>query len=235
MGEFVTVSAFRTEAASEVLEAVRGFFAVHRWRVDRIEDGGPPTEDDIAICTPAGGWTVVMWPAYFTDLPAVEHVSRDLGVLASTVRIHDGDYWSHALLRDGVILDRFASMPDYFTDDPAEIARLTAKYAGRPAAVAEAVGVPVEQIAPYLVHAAAEEDDGRDFYYPMDYANMEPVKAFPDDEFELGLAWVFVDFWRRLGISYPDAASGTPNAAYALRLRLAPGWLGRLPGADVEL
>ena len=54
---------------------------------------------------------------YFTELAAVEFMSRQMNVLASTVRIHDGDYWSHTLLRAGAILDRFATMPDYFTDE----------------------------------------------------------------------------------------------------------------------
>lgn len=35
-------------------------------------------------------------------------------------------------MRDGRTLDRFASMPGYFTDDAQEVARLTDKYAGRP-------------------------------------------------------------------------------------------------------
>ena len=62
-------------------------------------------------------WITV--PVAGRRLPVVNgHAERELRVLASIVRIHDGDYWSHALLRGGVILDRFASMPDYFTDDP---------------------------------------------------------------------------------------------------------------------
>jgi hypothetical protein len=126
-----------------------------------------------------------------------------------------------------VFLDRFATMPDYFTDDPTEVARLTAKYAGRPAVVAEAVGLPVEQIAPYLVHVITEDGEDEDGYYVTE---PEMGKAFPDDEFDLDDAWVFVDFWRRLGIGYASDVR-----AYAARLRLAPGWSGKLPAGDAEL
>lgn len=227
MGEFVTVSAFRTEAISDVLDAVGRFFAEHGWRTDQPDEAQPATEDDVLIYPAAAGWTVVGWPGFFTELAAAQYVSRELGVLASTVRLHDGDYWSHSLLRDGVILDRFATMPDYFTDDPAEAARLTAKYAGRPAVVAEAAGVPLGQIVPYLVHVVSEDAEDED-----GYSVEEPAmgKAFPADEFDLDDAWVFVDFWRRLGIGYPSDIR-----AYAARLRLAPGWSGKVPAGDAEL
>ncbi len=164
MGEFVTVTAFRTDAAAEVLQAVGQFFSSHGWPASRVGDGGP--------------------------------------------------------MREGVFLDRFATMPDYFTDDPEQIARLKAKFAGQPSLVAETIGKPVEQIAAYLVHLEIEDDDDED----------EMGKAFPDDEFDLDSAWVFVDFWRRLGIRYP-----AEDAPYEARLRLAPGWSGKLPVGDAEL
>jgi len=227
MGEFVTVTAFRTDAASEVLDAVGRFFSSHGWPAGRVEDAGPLTGDDIAVYPPTDGWTVVMWPGYFTELAAVQFVSREMGVLASTVRIHDGDYWSHSLLRGGVFLDRFATMPDYFTDDPEQISRLKTKFAGRPTLVAEATGRPVEQIAPYLVHVELEDDEDEDGW---DIPEPEMGKAFPDDEFDLDNAWAFIDFWRRLGISYPEHGA-TPEAL----LRLAPGWSGKLPTGDAEL
>jgi hypothetical protein len=229
MGEFVTVTAFRTDAAAAVVDAVSQFFSSYGWPAGRVEDAGPLTGDDVAVYSAANGWTVVVWPGYFSELVAAEFVSREVGVLASTVRIHDGDYWSHSLLRDGVFLDRFATMPDYFTDDPEQITRLKAKFAGQPSLVAEAVGRPVEQIAPYLVHVVLEDDDDDDDddgYVP----EPEVRKAFPDDEFDLDSAWVFVDFWRRLGILYPEW--GAPHEA---RLRLAPGWSGKLPAGDAEL
>jgi hypothetical protein len=55
-------------------------------------------------------------------------------------------------------------------------------------------------------------------------------KAFPDDEYDHDNPWVFTDFWRRGGISYPADTSAAVHA-----LRLAPGWLGKLPTGDEEL
>jgi hypothetical protein len=43
-------------------------------------------------------------------------------------------------------------------------------------------------------------------------------KVFPDDEYRLENIWVFVDFWRRLGISY----AGEPGDR-ELRIRFSNG------------
>lgn len=221
MGEFVAASAFHTDQLDRVQDAVEGFFAEHRWPAQRVGEGdaGP---DDVTVFAPVNGWTVVLWPAYFSDVPAAQSVSRVLGVLASTVHIHDGDYWGHTLLRDGQVVDRFASMPDYFTDDPDEVAALARTWAGNPTVVAEAVGRPVADVAPYLVPVALDGDEDDDELYE------EPDglgKALPDDAFDLDDPWVFVDFWRRLGITYPQDVT-----AFANRLRLEPNWLDKLPG-----
>lgn len=218
----MAVSAFRTGNADGVLTAAGRFFSTNTCLAEQVPDAEPVTEDDVLAFRPVNGWTVVMWPLYFTELAAAESISRDLGVLASTVRIHDGDYWSHALLRNGATLDRFATMPDYFTDDPIEVARLTAKYAGQPALVAETLGCPVEQVAPYLVQVNVEDGEDEEGYYVVE---PEIGRAFPDDEFELDSPWVFIDFWRRIGPRYPDDSSARMG-----RLRLADGWLDKLPG-----
>ncbi|MBP2327410.1 hypothetical protein JOF56_007795 [Kibdelosporangium banguiense] len=181
MGEFVTVPAIETENEDAVSAATGRFFESCSWPARPVGNAEPVTEDDVLFFPPLNGWTVILWPAYFTELAAVESISRDLGVLVSTVRIHDGDYWCHSLLRNGSTLDRFASVPDYFTDDSGEIARLKAAYAGRPAIVAEAAGRTPDQVAPYFVPVATQEMG----------------KAFDDDEFGLDDPWVFTDFWRR--------------------------------------
>jgi hypothetical protein len=227
VGEFVTASAFRTTDVDAVLAAGLGFFSAHSWPAGVPVSAEPVTDDDVLIYPPVDGWIVVIWSGYFTELAAVEFMSRRLDVLASTVRIHDGDYWSHALFRAGVTLDRFASMPDYFTDDSDEVARLQAKYAGQPVTVAQAIGCPVEQVAPYFVQVGLDADDVDD---ELGEADPQLGKAFADDEFELDCPWVFTDFWRRLGVNYPEDVS-----AYQARIRPASGWLKTVPTGDAEL
>ncbi|GIF66373.1 hypothetical protein Ais01nite_44080 [Asanoa ishikariensis] len=223
MGEFLAVSAFRTEHADQVMGSVERYVRTHGWRTEEVVGGSAyDYKNHVLQYAPVDGWTVLLWPTYFTDVPAAAFVSGELGVLASTAHIHDGDYWAHTLLRDGTILDRFASMVDYFTDDPAVVADLKRGWSGDPAVVASAIGRPVDDLRPYLVHIALGDDEEED---PVE------VKAFPDDRFTLEDAWVFVDFWRRLGITYPADVD-----AFAGRLGLAEGWFGKLPeGAEGDL
>lgn len=155
-----------------------------------MDEGEIDPADDVSAFGSVNGWTVVLWPEYFNihDVAAVADMSGRLGVLASTVHTYDGDYWAHRLFRSGVELDRFASVPGYFAEDPNELLALEQRWAGNAMVVAEAVGCPVGQVAPYLVHVPAGAD-GR------------AGKAFADDEFPIDDMWVFVDFWRRLGIT----------------------------------
>lgn len=215
MGEFIDVSAFRTEDIGAVLATARKFFEAHDLAAQSVPASNAVGNDDVLLYPPANGWTTILWPQYFTEHAVVEFVSRELGVLASTAQIYDGDYWTHSLLRDGVILDRFATLPDYFTSDPAEVERLAATYKGDPDVIAQAVGCAAEQVSPYLVHVDLDES--------------ESGKAFEDDEFELSNPWVFVDFWRRIGPLYPEDVS-----AYSARLRLGTDWQTKLPAGGAE-
>ena len=104
---------------------------------------------------------MVLWPTYFAEVATAEHMSRDLGVLTRTARIYDGDYWIHSL-PDSVTLDGFVSMPDYFTDDVDEVARLSARYAGQPAVIADATGCPIGRLALYFVRIGEDEDSDGD-------------------------------------------------------------------------
>jgi hypothetical protein len=125
---------------------------------DEIGEGPPDESVDALIFPPANGWTVVFWPPDFSvlDIPLCGAISGELKALASTVHVHDGDYWTHAVLDAGELVDRFASMPEYFTDDPGEALALTQAWAGDADRVAGALGTPPENVRPYLVRG--EED-----------------------------------------------------------------------------
>lgn len=206
MGGFMAVSAFRTQDADGVLAAAERFFIGRGCSVERIGPAAPENEA-LQVFRPVDGWTVVLWPNWFSATALAQAISADLHCLASDIDVYDGDLWNHRLVRDGKILDQFCSVPDYFTDDPAEIER----FAGRPDLVAAEVGRPIEQISPYFVRLVEDEDD------------MSPVgKAFPDDQSEIADPDVLFDFWRRLGVHYPhDLLAGIGG------LRLAGEWRPR--------
>lgn len=88
--------------------------------------------------------------------------------------------WGYSLFRNGTLVDRFWSDPEYLDEE-------TNSSIGNADSVAATVGVESKFIAPYLRQLA---DDGE--------------KAFLDDKFYLNDHWIRVDFMRRVGIEYPD-------------------------------
>jgi hypothetical protein len=213
MGLFLAASAFRDRDVDQVTAALEQFLADHGWSTD----GDPRSEDEVRLFAPVGGWTVVLWPPYFNghDSIAARELSATLGTVASTVHIYDSDYWVHRLFRAGEELDRSASTPAYWAESEEEAIRLRAAWTGNAAVVADTVGRPAAGLEPYQT--------------PLEDGDEPPGKAFDDDENELDDPWVFVDFWRRLGITYP-----ADPTAWARQLWLKSGWLGQLP-ADGEL
>lgn len=219
MGEFLAVSAFRDRPVEDLAPAVSHYVRGHGVACDLIQDGSHEEAVDALIFPPTNGWTVVLWPPYFNihDITLCAAVSRELATLASTVHIYDGDYWTHVLFDRGDLVDRFASMPGYFTEDPGEVAALAESWAGDADRLGAALGKAAEDIRPYLVHIDPEGE--------------EPGMAFEDDEFGLDDYWVFTDLWKRIGVTYPDDVGN-----YERVLRLGKDFMDRLPtGADDDL
>jgi hypothetical protein len=189
-GGFLAVSAFRDVRPRAVLAAAAQHLRQEGVAAELREKSTCEALDGRAYSA-RNGWTVVVWPPYFNvyDVELATAVSRRLGVLAATVHEYDGDYWTHVTIEGGRVLDRFASRPAYFAENPGEAARLRREWRGDAAAVAAAFGVPAGVIHPYLVEVDERQPDR---------------KVFADDEFELTSIWVFTDFWERLGIRYPD-------------------------------
>jgi hypothetical protein len=156
----------------------------------------------------------VLWPRYFNihDFPLARAVASARSWLVSTVHVYDGDYWEHLCCSGGAELHAFGSRPRYWQDDaPADYQRMMA-YATEPSRLAAALGVSPQVIQPYLVDVDALSDP--------------EAKALPDDEATLGDIWVFVDFWRRLGIVFP-----TPPQNRAAVLRVGLNVAKKLPAA----
>ncbi|SNY70300.1 hypothetical protein [Paractinoplanes atraurantiacus] len=194
MGEFVKATALRTND----LNAVQAGLLRH----GRIRDDaeGDELRTSASVWAPVNGWTVAIWPRWFTDLSFVSpKLSADLGTLASAIDVYDGNFWTHQLWRDGVELDRFSSSPEHFAQSRAELRRLRQEWAGRPDVIANAFGVNANTVARYLIPP-----------YTGFFGRLRGRrKPFPDDATTLDDVWIFVDFWRRLGITSFD---GTPPA-----------------------
>lgn len=171
---------------------------------------------DVTVYPAVGGWTVLGWPysPFNAGFSAARELTGTLRTVASAVCTYEHALWIHVLFADGEEVDRFANLPDYFTDDPGEIAANRLLWAGNPAAIAEATGVPVAEIAPYLVHLT--DDQYRHGARP----------AHPDDAHTLDDVEVVVELWRRLGITFPQQ----PNEPGGVMFDA--GWEDRLPDGN---
>lgn len=186
MAEFIAATAVRTEDTDAVVAAIARYAA----------GGGV-----VSVHPSSGGWTVVSWPMPVLASEVGRRLSADLDAQVSAVDVYGGDFWQHVAFVKGEDRDRFCSVPGYFTDDDAVAARLHDEWAGDAAVLADFFDRPVGDVAPYLV-----QQDGGD----------PGTKAFADDEFTSADVWVFVDFWRRMGITYPGPSivgSSVPSAA----------------------
>lgn len=214
MGEFLAAIAFRDVAPDVVAAALCDYCAASGVGAAILAPDEPDFQRDALVCAPDGGFTRVLLPPYFNahDFALAAALSESLGTLVSSIHVYDGDYWAHATWDAGVLVDRFCSMPDYFEPDDRGAQR--SRWAGDATRLGNAFGVAPETLAPYLVH--------------LDLAS-EPLpmgKAFADDEFERDETWVHADFWRRLGIQYPQTFETE------LLVRLDEDFLGRLPTGD---
>jgi hypothetical protein len=181
----VAVTAIRADDLDAVVTALIRYAESYGARAREID---PADNDDRA--------TVVAWPNYFSgNVAGADRLSREFDTVASAVDIYDGDFWNHVLWRGGKRLDHFSSHPDYFTTDRREARRLRQEWAGSPAAVAEAFGVPVEHVTPYLI---APYSSGLSGWW------LRRRRPFPDDVYELWDPWVYLDLWRRMGIDFPE-------------------------------
>lgn len=216
MGNFLSVLAVRSRSCSDVSEALQDYFRGVDLTVTRVSRSSAGDElHDIRVFTAADQWVAVLFPEYFNarDLPLARAVTRILNTNASLVHTYDSEYWAHFLLDRGNVIDQFCSRPHFFEQDSAGHAKRSQLWSGDANRIASSLGGQEADVAAYLVHdptAVASLPKQRGFLSRLLGAKSKPAlprKAFPDDEFDLGNEWVFADFWRRMGIAYPEDLS----------------------------
>lgn len=116
-----------------------------------------------------------------------EALSRALLRPVMLLYIYDGDQWGYYFYENGLQLDHFNPMPDYF----GEVAKEERdNMAGNAALIASYFGISVEEITKYLR------------FWIDDMSSQE--KAYPDDEFDQGYCWQMADFMRKIGFPYEE-------------------------------
>jgi hypothetical protein len=206
------MTAFQSEDPRAIADAIVRYSATHDVPAEVLVAEPEQTFDAASVELPADGWSVVSWPRRLRGHIKISRwLSGELGVAASLVEVYDSDAWTHVALDRGEVRDRFATMPEAQTSDVTSRTEAKRRWAGNAGTVAELFGRPSSDVAPYfqrpsLLRVLWSRLAGK----PLG------VKAFPDDEYNLDEDWVFTDFWRRAGITYPDPST-SPGAAHVVR------------------
>jgi hypothetical protein len=236
VGYFLAVSAFQDLPVDQLAQAIQHYaakfgVACEMFNPDQAE---PSPRTDATVFAPTDGWTIVLWPEYFNihDFPTCETLSEQLSTLVSTVNVYDGDFWTHGLFEQGRLLDQFCSQPDYFAEDPETANQMRARWQGNPDVIASRFTIPVDDIRGYLLHLSSLEEGASQSRSLFSFLKRRKPsvldrKVKPDDDFELDNFWVFTDFWRSLGICYPDDVT-----EWAKLLRFASDFTKHLPYLD---
>lgn len=235
MGHFLAVSAIRSEDEGHVQNAIIQYCASHGVKCnlrENIEQTSP--ERDAQVYASHNGWIRVLWPEYFNihDFPLCEQLSKEMSVAVSTIHVYDDDFWEQLFVSSGEILHRFSSWPDYFAESAEDAAEARKQWKGDPTQLVSFLGIPEDTISRYLVHLPLEPQQPRPaerrgllgWFKKAQPVEPTPVKAYDSDEFPLDFFWVFVDFWNKLGITYPDPPDSLSSA-----LRLDRRFGAKLP------
>ncbi len=206
MGYFLTVSAIRLVAVEDAEREIRKYMGAHGVSVDAIAMSAKFDESrDLLFYPKSSMWTIQLWPDHFTsfDVPVCCAVSKALDTIVSLIHTYDGDYWAHFLISKGRVVDRFASIPNYFDSSPKMAEQLQARWKGNPSEISRLTGAASQSIEPYFRHLGTSEDSHSD---------------------RLDDIWVFTEFWHQLGISYPENI-----LLFERRLRLGRDFDMKLP------
>jgi hypothetical protein len=191
----------------------------------------PTPKTDALIFEQQNEWRVILWPEYFNvhDFAICQAMSERLQTLVSTVHVYDDDYWAHGMFQNGVLIDKFCSIADYFAKEDASARVLLEDWRGNADKVADAIGVTSGTVSRYMVSLSPRSQTRRLFGL-LSRTSPPSGKAYADDTCPIDDFWVFTDFWRRLGIIYPENMS-----SWALLLRFPPNFSERLPTGEYQL
>gem|GEM_PF-6829305 len=144
MSDFLVNLFVQGEDQEAVAEAIKPILRPAYTRANTKE---PANEEEITlyVAPPIRGWIGVFDLLMEGQDEAlcewtVRHLSRSISSVAISFLLHDGDFMRYWLARDGRLLDRFHSWPDYF----GPVASADAKsLQGRPWVLADLCGKPL--------------------------------------------------------------------------------------------
>ena len=225
MSNFLAVSAFRTDDINRVMTAITEYCSEYGVVVVSVTGVETDPARDAQVYSAENGWICCLWPNYFNlyDFPLCTEIAKRLSIDISTVRVYEGDLWEHLFLSGDKRLHYFCSFPTYF--EPEETECFDSSVPRDPVALCSHLGVAHDQVALYLQTFPLPEENAQNSndssLHGLSQTNR---KAYAEDSFDIDNFWVFTDFWRKLGIVYPD-----PIDSYVAVLRFEDSFEGKLP------
>ena len=192
MGLFVALSGVIGASADDVQGALKAFAASRAGSFEST--AGMPGEPNTGSITQYGVNTTVMYPEGFSEwYDASSFLSANLEKPVFSLHIHDEDLWMYILFRGGDEIGCFNPIPDYWEElAPEERAR----WKGDAEIIAGVVpGLTPAAVSNYLIEWTPQQQGG--------------VRAYPDDEFQIGDSWQMCDFMRKIGLEYPMGGEST--------------------------
>lgn len=152
-------------------------------------------DENCCVIVESNGNTTILNPFDYLEWDrSAEFISKDLNAPVFSFHIHDGDLWMYILFVNGVSVDQFNPIPNYWEDISEEEIQ---SWEGNATTVASYVkSVKRTDIEKYLVR--------------WDLETEETKKAYPDDEF-MQEDWQLLDFMKKLGLPYPIENDGRPK------------------------
>jgi len=207
MGLFLFISAIKNKSPLEISTAIQSYLAPRNikanvktyseWtsrnqkeKID-IHDFISQPISITSIHPPQQKWSTVIYNnCPFDEKEVSQFLSVQLRTLISLIEVYDSEVWYHYLYFNGKQVDQFCSSPEEYEER-------------------ENWGLLKGNVKKISFYFEIEEDIIEPYFFQFNSENRPHIfnkKAHDDDEHPLGNEWVFIDFWKKLGINYPSIA-----------------------------
>jgi len=207
MSLFLFVTAIKNKSPVEISTAIKSYLTSRNIKADvktfsewtmynqkeriNIHDIISQPISITSIHSPQQKWSVVIYNnCPFDEKEVSKFLSIQLQTLISLIEVYDSEVWYHYLYFNGNQVDQFCSSPEEY-----EARENWDLLKGNIKKLSFYFEVEEHTIEPYFLQFNTENR-----------ARFYNKKAHVDDEHSLGNEWVFIDFWKRLGINYPSVA-----------------------------
>lgn len=179
MGVFINVLIVKGHKEDEVRKVLEKYENHPDWNLVPAECQYQEYNDGVTI-------SLNDWCAGYESM--TQELSAELACPVMLCYIYDGDYWGYYFYENGMEIDSFSPIPDYFEEISDEERQ---RFAGNSKVIAQYFNVDEQKIKNYLQQWSDDMLDSE-----------ESSTAYEDDEFSIGEDWQLTDFMRKIGYPY---------------------------------